>query len=114
MFKNVGKEIKNWASVYIMLMMIPAVILSLFLVVWFTFEWKAAGFLLSFIPSCMYLIVTFILARRSTMEMYAFGEITENVAQIREYIIANSVQGNAKAASSAVAQHEIPADTAIR
>lgn len=75
MYKNVGKEIKRWASVFVVLMAIPSVLLGI-LAMALGKEW---GILVGIVI----IAVGIVLARFFGMFMYGFGEITENVMELK-------------------------------
>lgn len=105
MFKRVGKEIRIWAKVLVILQLIPAVILCIggaFLLI------EEADFppVLAILAALVVLVLWYFLVRLSMIMLYSWGELVERVVCIDEKL--EKMSCAAPIAPAAPAVHPAP------
>lgn len=85
MFKNVGKKIKLYAKVLFIIQMVISIIAALVLITAaMDFVGDTDGLSLLFIPLILIgMGISILLAYLSVMFLYAYGEITDNTADLK-------------------------------
>lgn len=83
MFKRVGKEIRVWAKVLVILQMIPIVIAGIVCAV-AGFMYDTSFGVIGIIAGILVIVLGYLLARLSAIMLYSWGEVVERVACIDE------------------------------
>ncbi|MBO5129250.1 MAG: hypothetical protein J6B95_02755 [Oscillospiraceae bacterium] len=79
MFKNVGKELKNWARIIVILMTVPSVLVSILLIVIFAEQDLT---FLGIVFGVIVIALGYFFARLSAIMLYAYGELVDRTESI--------------------------------
>ncbi|MBO4938727.1 MAG: hypothetical protein J6C98_06990 [Oscillospiraceae bacterium] len=79
MFNHVGRELKNWARVIVILLTVPAVIIGFLLLVTFAYE---DMLLLGLIIGILVPGLGYFFARLAAIMLYAYGELVDRAESI--------------------------------
>jgi hypothetical protein len=85
MFKRVGKEIRTWAKVLVILEMIPIVLAGILCALYFIEEGPGEEFIvIGILCGILIIVLGYFLARLSAIILYSWGELVERVVCIDE------------------------------
>lgn len=101
MYKDVGKEIKFWAKVSVVLLTIPFVLVGIF--VWLLLIEARSGFV-GFFVGLIVALIGYFFARLGSILLYGYGELIDRTCSIDEKLgpakRADTVQSEVKKVSS--------------
>lgn len=103
MFKRVGKEIRVWAKVLVILQMIPIVLAGIVCAI-AGFTYDVVYGVLGIIAGILFIVLGYLLVRLSAIILYSWGELVERVVCIDE-----KLEKMNRAASAAPAVPAAPA-----
>lgn len=89
MFKNVGREIRTWAKVFLVLQMIPIVVGAV-AAAWYLIDLNQEYMVLGILAAVVIVLVGYLLARFSTILLYSWGELIVRVTSIDEKLSAGN------------------------
>ena len=85
MFKRVGKEIRTWAKVLVILEMIPIVLAGIACALYFIMDGYGDEFVvIGILCGILIIVVGYFLARLSAIMLYSWGELVERTVCIDE------------------------------
>ena len=96
MFKNVGRELKNWAKFLVIVFTIPWGIVALSFLFMGIAEEEWALVLLAVLLGPIIVVIGYFFARLTGIMLYAFGELVENTKIMKDALTVNSMKENSE------------------
>lgn len=90
MFKNVGRELKNWAKFLVIIFTIPWGIVALSFLFMGIAEEEWALVLLAVLLGPIIVVIGYFFARLTGIMLYAFGELVENTKIMKDALTVNT------------------------